>query len=44
MSFIVNLARTGLSLALIVATSAVSAAECVPRPGAPMTKLVLQIG
>ena len=30
MSFIVNLARTGLSLALIVATSAVSAAECVP--------------
>ena len=32
MSFIVNLARTGLSLALIVATSAVSAAECVPSP------------
>ena len=32
MSFIVNLARTGLSLALIVATSAVSADECVPSP------------
>lgn len=32
MSFIVNLARIGLSLALIVATSAVSAAECVPSP------------
>ena len=32
MSFIVNLARNGLSLALIVATSAVSAAECVPSP------------
>lgn len=32
MSFIVNLARTGLSLALIVATSVVSAAECVPSP------------
>ncbi len=32
MSFIVNLARTGLSLALILATSAVSAAECVPSP------------
>ncbi len=32
MSFIVNLARTGLSLALIVATSAASAAECVPSP------------
>ncbi len=32
MSFIVNLARTGLSLALIVATSPVSAAECVPSP------------
>lgn len=32
MSFTVNLARTGLSLALIVATSAVSAAECVPSP------------
>ena len=32
MSFIVNLARTGLSLALIVTTSAVSADECVPSP------------
>ena len=32
MSFIVNLARNGLSLALILATSAVSAAECVPSP------------
>ena len=32
MSFIVNLARTGLSLVLIVATSAVSADECVPSP------------
>ena len=32
MSFIVNLARTSLSLALIVATSAVSADECVPSP------------
>ena len=30
MSFIINLARTSLSLALIVATSAVSADECVP--------------
>ena len=30
MSFIVNLARTVLSLALIVTTSAVSADECVP--------------
>ena len=32
MSFIINLARTRLSLALIVATSAVSADECVPSP------------
>ena len=32
MSFIVNLARTSLSLALIVAPSAVSADECVPSP------------
>ncbi|MEC7009714.1 MAG: cyclase family protein [Pseudomonadota bacterium] len=32
MSFIVNLARTTLSLVLIVATSAVSADECVPSP------------
>jgi len=32
MSFIVNLARSGLSLVLIVATSAVSAEECVPSP------------
>ena len=32
MSFIVNLARISLSLALIVATSAVSADECVPSP------------
>lgn len=32
MSFIINLARTSLSLALIVATSAVSADECVPSP------------
>jgi kynurenine formamidase len=32
MSFIVNIARTSLSLALIVATSAVSADECVPSP------------
>ena len=32
MSFIVNLARTSLSLALIVATSAVSADECVHSP------------
>ena len=32
MSFIVNLARTSLSLALIVATSAVSADECIPSP------------
>lgn len=32
MSFIVNLARASLSLALIVATSAVSADECVPSP------------
>ena len=32
MSFIVNLARTSLGLALIVATSAVSADECVPSP------------
>jgi len=32
MSFIVNLARTVLSLALIVTTSAVSADECVPSP------------
>ena len=32
MSFIVNLAKTSLSLALIVATSAVSADECVPSP------------
>ena len=32
MSFIVNLARTSLALALIVATSAVSADECVPSP------------
>ena len=32
MSFIINLARTSLSLALIVATSAASADECVPSP------------
>ena len=32
MSFIVNLARSGLSLVLIVATSAVSADDCVPSP------------
>ena len=32
MSFIINLARTSVSLALIVATSAVSADECVPSP------------
>lgn len=32
MSFIVNLARTSLALVLIVATSAVSADECVPSP------------
>jgi kynurenine formamidase len=32
MSFTVNIARTSLSLALIVATSAVSADECVPSP------------
>ena len=32
MSFIVNLARTSLSLVLIVATSAASADECVPSP------------
>ena len=32
MRFIVNLARTSLSLVLIVATSAVSADECVPSP------------
>ena len=32
MSFIVNLARTSVSLALIVATSAASADECVPSP------------
>ena len=32
MSFIVNLARTSLGLALIVATSTVSADECVPSP------------
>ena len=32
MGFIVNLARTGLSLVLIVATSAVSADECAPSP------------
>ena len=32
MGFIINLARTSLSLALIVATSAVSADECVPSP------------
>ena len=32
MSFIVNLARTVLSLVLFVATSAVSADECVPSP------------
>ena len=32
MSFIVKIARTSLSLALIVATSAVSADECVPSP------------
>ena len=32
MGYIVNLARTSLSLALIVATSAVSADECVPPP------------
>ncbi len=32
MGFIVNLARTSLSLALIVASSAVSANECVPSP------------
>ena len=32
MGYIVNLARTSLSLALIVASSAVSADECVPSP------------
>ena len=32
MGFIVNLARTSLSLALIIASSAVSADECVPSP------------
>ncbi|MEK9576913.1 MAG: cyclase family protein, partial [Halieaceae bacterium] len=32
MSFIANPARTSLALALIVATSAVSADECVPSP------------
>ena len=32
MGFVVNLARTSLSLALIVASSAVSADECVPSP------------
>ena len=32
MSFIINLARPSLSLALIVATSVVSADECVPSP------------
>jgi kynurenine formamidase len=32
MNFIINLAKTGLSLALIVATSAASADECVPSP------------
>lgn len=32
MSFIANLARNSLSLVLIVATSAVSADECVPSP------------
>ena len=32
MSLIVNLAKTSLSLALIVASSAASAAECVPSP------------
>ena len=32
MSFIINLARTSLSLALIVATFAASADECVPSP------------
>ena len=32
MSSIVNLTRTSLSLVLIVATSAVSADECVPSP------------
>ena len=32
MSFIVNLARTSLSLTLIVATSVVSADECLPSP------------
>ena len=32
MAFIVNLATTSLSLALIVASSAVSADECVPSP------------
>ena len=32
MGFIVNFARTSLSLALIVASSAVSADECVPSP------------
>lgn len=32
MGYIVNLARTNLSLALIVASSAVSADECVPSP------------
>jgi kynurenine formamidase len=32
MSFIVNLARTSLALVLIVATSAVSADDCVPSP------------
>lgn len=35
MSFIVNLARTSLSLALIVATSIVSADECVPSAWGP---------
>lgn len=32
MSFIVNLARTSLALVLIVATSAISADDCVPSP------------
>ena len=32
MGYIVNLARTSLSLALIIASSAVSADECVPSP------------
>ena len=32
MSSIVNLTRTSLSLVLIVATSAVSADECIPSP------------